>query len=155
MSMQIAPVATPHTEAIATATTPTTTPSNAQIPTVDDGVQETELAWALAEAVKPHLCAVDSAPVFVSIGAGETFAAIRHLCKLVAIKKIPLRRDLAQQCTTWLHAYVGHEDARYLRRLIEDCLVPYAIHGPALVRINRPPTLYIPRAGLGPDRNRC
>lgn len=123
--------------------------------TVQQRVQETTLAWALAEAVKPHLSAAENDHVFVSIGAGDTFAAIRHLCKLVAIEKIPLRRDLAQQCITWLHAYVGHEDARYLRRLIEDYLVPYAIHGPALVRANRPPTLYVPRAGLGPDGNRC
>jgi hypothetical protein len=126
-----------------------------RVVTAQQRVQETTLAWALAEAVKPHLSAVERDRVFVSIGAGETFAVIRHLCKFVAIEKIPLRRDLAQQCTTWLHAYVGHEDARYLRRLIEDYLVPYAIHGPALARVNRPPTLYIPRAGLGPDGNRC
>ena len=117
-------------------------------------VRETNLAWALAEAVKPYLGADERNHVFMAIGAGENFSAIRGLFKSVAIKRIALRPDLVQQCTTWLHAYAGHEDARYLRRLIEDYLVPYAIHGPALVRINRPPTLYIPRAGLGPDRNR-
>jgi hypothetical protein len=38
-------------------------------------VQETALAWALAEAVKPHLSAIERNHVFMAIGAGETFAA--------------------------------------------------------------------------------
>ena len=104
-------------------------------------VQETTLAWALAEAVKPHLSAAELDHVFVTIGAGDTFAAIRGLFKLVAIKRIALRPDLVQQCTTWLRAYVGHTDERYLRRLIEEYLVPYSIHVPATVRVNRLPTM--------------
>ena len=103
-------------------------------------VQETDLAWALAEAVKPHLSALERNHVFGSIGAGDTFPAIRHLLTSVAIKRIPLRPDLVQQCTTWLHAYVGHNDERYLRRLIEDYLVPCSIHIPTTVRVNRLPT---------------
>ena len=103
-------------------------------------VQETTLAWALAEAVKPHLSAAEVDHVFVTIGAGDTFAAIRGLFKLVAIKRIALRPDLVQQCTTWLRAYVGHTDERYLRRLIEEYLVPYSIHVPA-TRVNRLPTM--------------
>jgi hypothetical protein len=104
-------------------------------------VQETTLAWALAEAVKPHLSAAELDHVFVTIGAGDTFAAIRGLFKMVAIKRIALRPDLVQQCTTWLRAYVGHTDERYLRRLIEEYLVPYSIHVPATVRVNRRPTM--------------
>jgi hypothetical protein len=103
-------------------------------------VQETDLAWALAEAVKPHLSALERNHVFGSIGAGDTFPAIRHLLKSVAIKRIPLRLDLVQQCTTWLQAYVGHNDERYLRRLIEDYLVPYSMNVPRTVRVNRLPT---------------
>jgi hypothetical protein len=86
--------------------------------TVEGRVQETKLAWALAEAVKPYLGAVERDRIFVSLGAGETFAVIRHLFKLVAIERIPLRGDLVQGCTTWLHAYTGHEDMRYLDRYL-------------------------------------
>ena len=108
-------------------------------------VQETALAWALADAVKPHLTAIERNHVFMAIGAGETFAAIRGLVKSVAIKRIALRPDLVQQCTTWLHAYVGHKDEGYLRRLIEDYLVPYSIRDPATVRVNRLRTTTKPR----------
>lgn len=103
-------------------------------------VQETALAWALAEAVKPHLSAIERNHVFMAIGAGETFAAIRGLVKSVAVKRIALRPDLVQQCITWLHAYVGHKDERYLRRLVEDYLVPCSIHIPTTVRVDRLPT---------------
>ena len=47
-------------------------------------VQETALAWALAEAVKPHLSAIERNHVFMAIGAGETFAAIRGLVMSLA-----------------------------------------------------------------------
>ena len=52
-------------------------------------VQETTLAWALAEAVKPHLSATELDHVFMTIGAGDTFAAIRGLFKLVASSESP------------------------------------------------------------------
>lgn len=103
-------------------------------------VQETNLAWALADAIKPHLSTLERNHVFAAIGAGDAFAAIRHLFESVAIKRIPLRPDLVQQCTTWLHAYVGHNDQRYLRRLIEDYLVPCSTNVPATVRVSRLPT---------------
>jgi len=102
--------------------------------------QETNLAWALADATKPYLCAVEREDVYVAIGAGETFAAIRQLFKSVAMKRICLRPDLLQRCATWLDAYVGHEDERYLRRLIENFVIPYRIQVPATVGINRQPT---------------
>ena len=108
-------------------------------------VRETALAWTLAEAVKPHLSAIERNHVFVAIGAGETFAAMRGLVKSVAVKRIALRFDLVQQCIAWLHTYVGHKDERYLRRLIEDYLVPCSIHIPTTVRVNSLPTTTKPR----------
>ena len=103
-------------------------------------LQEADLAWALAEAVKPHLSAIERNHVYMAIGAGETFAAIRGLFKSVAFQRIPLEPDLVQQCVSWLRTYFGHKDERYLRHLLEAYLVPYSIHGPAWVRVNRLPT---------------
>ena len=89
-----------------------------------DGVREANLAWALAETAKPYLSAGERDDVFMAIGAGDTFAAIRQLFRWVAIKGIPVGLDLAECCTMWLNAYAGHEDERYLRRLIESFLIP-------------------------------
>jgi hypothetical protein len=89
-------------------------------------VQETTLAWALAHAAKPHMSALEHNYVFVSIGAGDTFAAVHNLLKVFAIRKVPLRPDLVQHSAKWLDTYRGHKDQDYLRRLIEDHLVPRA-----------------------------
>jgi hypothetical protein len=119
-------------------------------------VQDTNLAWALAEAIKPHLSTLERNHVFAAIGAGDALPAIRDLFKSVAIKGIPLRPDLVQQCTTWLHAYVGHNDERYLRGLIEDYLVPYSMKYSALVRgqpaANHGGTLFTAAARGEPQR---
>src|ERR1700730_12445843 len=51
-------------------------------------VRETSLAWALADATKPHLNAVERSDVHVTIGVGETFAAIGYLIASAAGKRI-------------------------------------------------------------------
>jgi hypothetical protein len=100
-------------------------------------VSEADLAWALAEVTKPHLSAVERYDVFMAIGAGETFAAIRQLFSCVAIKGIPVGLDLVERCTTWLHAYAGHEDERYLRRLIENFLIPLPFSDHTFIRVHK------------------
>jgi hypothetical protein len=102
--------------------------------------REASLAWTLAEAVKPYLSRIELNHVFMAIGAGETFAAIRGMVKSVAVKRIALRPDLVQECATWLRAYVGHRDEQYLRRLITEYLVPLSIHVPAAVPVDRQPS---------------
>ena len=90
-------------------------------------VQETNLAWALIEVAKPHLNVLERNYVFVTTGAGDTFAAIHHLLKLIAVKGIPLRPSLVRLCVTWLDSYAFHDEERHLRRLIEGFLLPDAV----------------------------
>lgn len=81
-------------------------------------VQEANLAWSLIDAAKPSLDARERNHVFVSIGAGDSFTAIRILLKLIAGKRIPLQPRLVQLCDAWLEAYVLHEDYERLRFLV-------------------------------------
>ena len=115
---------------------------------VEHVVHEAKLAWAVAEAAKPYLNAVERDAVFVAIGAGDTFAAIRGLLRSVEIKRIPLGLDLLQQCRTWLRGYGGHDDERHLRRLIEEPLIPYVIGTRETMRVTRVPTMPKPRSWL-------
>lgn len=94
--------------------------------------QEVNLAWSLIDAAKPKLDPRERRHVFVTVGAGDSFAAIRLLLKLIVAKQIPLSRELVQTCVTWLEAYVLHEDHECLRRQIAD------ITGPAIIRIEAP-----------------
>ena len=111
-------------------------------------VHEADLAWAVAEAAKPYLSAVERNAVFVAIGAGETFSAINGLLRSVEIKGIPLGFDLLQQCRMWLRGYGGHDDERILRRLIEEPLIPYVIGTRETMRVTRVPTMPKPRSWL-------
>ena len=107
---------------------------------------EANLAWALALAAKPFLDVAERNALFVAIGAGETFAVVRALVKWVAIQRIPVELDVVRQCVLWLDGYVGHEDERYLRRLVEDVVFPMAIqtlataHSPSVGRRGLSPT---------------
>jgi hypothetical protein len=103
-------------------------------------VQEVNLAWDLIEAAKPHLNARERNYVFVTVGAGDTFAAIRQLLKVVAAKRIPLRLHLVRLCTTWLDSYAMHAEYEQLRRLIEGFLMPDAIQAStAISRVAKTP----------------
>jgi hypothetical protein len=110
-------------------TAPTWRPNETPSPRVIavQNVQETNLAWALIEVAKPHLNRLERNYAFVTTGAGDTFAAIQHLLKLIAAKGIPLRPSLVRLCVTWLDSYASHEEEPYLRRLIEGFLLPDAI----------------------------
>ena len=98
---------------------------------------EANLAWALAIAAKQHLGIVDRNNIFVAIGAGETFAVVRALVKWVAIKRIPVKPDLVRQCVSWLDGYAGHDDERYLRRLIDEMVSPTENQAWAAARVNQ------------------
>ena len=89
-------------------------------------LQETNLAWALIETAKPRLNARECNDVFVVIGAGDTFAAIRRLFKLVVAKQIPLHAELVRRCSAWLDAYSSHEEEQHLRRLVARFLIGYS-----------------------------
>ncbi|WP_164478579.1 hypothetical protein [Mycolicibacterium stellerae] len=95
---------------------------------------EVNLAWALIEVVKPRLSLHERDFVFVTIGAGDTFAAIRQLLGLVVAKGIPLRPQFVHLCATWLDAYVGHDQERCLSRAIEGLLTPSSIRAATLTR---------------------
>jgi hypothetical protein len=102
--------------------------------------QEANLAWALIEAAKPHMNAGERNFVFVTVGAGDTFAAIRSLINLIAAKRIPLRPHLKRLCTTWLDAYTFHDEHEHLRRVIEELSMPNTIQAStAIRRLSTPP----------------
>jgi hypothetical protein len=83
-----------------------------------------DLAWSLAEAVKPHLSIVERNHVYVAIGIDETFTAIHRLITSAATNQIAVPGELVQRCGTWLDAFVDHSQQQHLRRLVEDVLAP-------------------------------
>jgi hypothetical protein len=106
-------------------------------------VQETNLAWALIAVAKPHLNRLERNYAFVTIGAGDTFAAIHRLLTLIAAKGIPLSPNLVRLGSVWLDSYAFHDEEPYLRRLIEGFLLSDAIR--ALTAVRNSPTSAAPK----------
>jgi hypothetical protein len=96
--------------------------------------QENNLVWALIDAAKPDMSAGECNYAVVTLVAGDSFAAIRQLLRLIATKHIPLRPHLVQLCARWLDAYVFHEEYEHLRGLIEGFLMPQAIQASLVIR---------------------
>ena len=115
-------------------------------------VRGSDLAWALIDAAKPRLNSLERNYVFVMVGAGDAFAAVHRLLKLIAVKGIPLQPNLVVLCRTWLGSYAGHEEYEYLRRLIEGFLMPDTIR--ASTTISRPPAAPKPGKLLTVTRRR-
>jgi hypothetical protein len=96
-------------------------------------IQQINLTWTLIDIAKPHMSAGERHYAFVTVGAGDTFAAIGHLIKLVAAKHIPLTPHLVQLCTAWADSYARHEEHERLRRLIDGVLIADTIQAPATI----------------------
>lgn len=114
-------------------------------------VRGTDLAWALIDVVKPHLTTPERDDAFVTLGAGDSFAAVHQLLNLIATRRIPLRPHLVELCTTWLRPYDGHEEYDYLHNLIAGFLTADALTSTTTWRPQPAP---IPRRLLTVSRRR-
>jgi hypothetical protein len=72
--------------------------------------------------------------VFVTVGAGDTFATVRILLKLLSANGIPLRTELVQRSRTWLRSYARHEEEQRLCRLIDRYVTSDATTDPTPIR---------------------
>lgn len=117
-------------------------------------VQETNLAWSLIEAVAPELNARERNHVFICVGAGDSFTAIRILLKLIEVKHIPVSASLFQLCVEWLEAYVLHEDHDRLELILADLTLTRTDPRPwASIRCMRSPASVAIAPDIYHDRN--
>jgi hypothetical protein len=107
--------------------------------TAVQNIQETSLAWALIDTAKSHLNVGERNHVFTTVGAGDPFAAIVHLLKLIATKHIVLHPQLVQQCKAWIDAYALHEEQVRLRHLIQGFLIPDSIRALTAAPVTKAP----------------
>lgn len=78
--------------------------------------------------------AVERNYVFVTLGAGDAFTAIRGLINIIAAKDIRLHPHLVQLCRSWVNGYAFHDHYEHLCGLIEDRLRPNAIQASRTTR---------------------
>lgn len=83
-------------------------------------VHEIDLAWSLANTAAVYLDTAGRHDLYITLGVGETFAAISLLIAVIAREKAQLPADLITNLMCWLDIYAGHEDEPRLRTLIEQ-----------------------------------
>lgn len=79
-----------------------------------------QLAWSLADAASPCLDCVQRNNIFVAIGIGEAFNAIRLLLDAITRARFTVEDALAARLSGWLDAYAGHDDEPGVRRMIRQ-----------------------------------
>ncbi len=82
------------------------------------------LAWELAANARPYLSRVDADRIYITLGIGETFAAIDALITAIARNAIPLNHDLVATTASWLDCYHGQGAEPRLRQLLTEVIAP-------------------------------
>ena len=83
---------------------------------------ESGLAWKLAETAGPFLDPHHRNEIFVAIGVGDAFTAIRRALNVISYADCSIERLIATRLSVWLDAYIGHADEPELRRLIRQVI---------------------------------
>lgn len=96
---------------------------------------DTHVAWALADSMAGSFTVDEKRSVYVTLGAGETLAAIRHMLEIAVRNAQPLPAALVDKMARWLDAHIGSHDEPPLRRL--------------LAGVRRPPGVAAERRGGG------
>lgn len=80
------------------------------------------LAWELAAIARPHLGRVDADRIYITLGIGETFAAIEALITAIACNDVPLDDELVAATASWLDCYLGQGAEPRLRHLLTEVI---------------------------------
>jgi hypothetical protein len=81
-------------------------------------LQEHDLAWALADIADPQCRCTERHNIYVAIGVGDTFSAIRALVMVIVREGLPLPLDLVAALASWLDAHSHNESEPHLRGLV-------------------------------------
>ena len=82
------------------------------------------LAWELAATARPYLSRIDADRIYITLGIGETFAAIEALITAIACNDIPLDDELMAATASWLDCYHGQGAEPRLRQLLTEVIEP-------------------------------
>jgi hypothetical protein len=85
---------------------------------VDDWA-ESDLAWELADAIRPVLGERDRVQLYGAIGSGESYTAIETVLQTIAHQRLSIPTEFIPKLTGWLDAYAHSDDAPRLRELLQ------------------------------------
>jgi len=113
----------------------------------------TGLAWDLADAAKPCLDRQQRNKVYIAIGVGDVYSAVKFLLQTVVQSQVSVGSETARKLNLWVASYRDHPDEARLLDLIGRVTVDQVHESPrppasppalSTVMNYRPPNRRIP-----------
>jgi hypothetical protein len=79
---------------------------------------DTELAWELADAAKPCLDRKQRNQVYIAIGVGDVYSAVKFLLQTVVQSQVSVGSETLRKLNLWVASYRDYPDEARLRDLI-------------------------------------
>lgn len=88
-------------------------------PTIDSSIiSDEDMAWLLVEAVKSCLAGYERTIVFIELGCGEGYLAVKRILTVLVSTKVALPRAILAKLTGWLNGYAGSPEEPQLRMMV-------------------------------------
>jgi hypothetical protein len=88
-------------------------------PTIESPIIPTEdMAWLLVDAVKSCLTDYERTIVFIELGCGEGYLAIKRILAICLSTQMALPRPILAKLTGWLNGYAGSPEEPQLRMML-------------------------------------
>jgi hypothetical protein len=81
-------------------------------------ISDDDMAWLLVDAVKPCLTGYERTLIFVELGCGESYLAIKHILTALLSTGMALPEAIISKFTGWLSGYAGSPEEPQLRMML-------------------------------------
>ena len=88
-------------------------------PTIDPSIiSDEDMAWSLVDAVKSCLTDYERTIVFVELGCGEIYLAIKRILTALLSTRMAVPVAILSKLTSWLNGYAGSPEEPQLRMML-------------------------------------
>jgi hypothetical protein len=88
-------------------------------PNIDSSIiPDEDMAWLLVDAAKSCLTDYERTVVFVELGCGEGYLAIKRILNILVSTQMVLPRAILARLTGWLNGYAGSPEEPQLRMML-------------------------------------
>ncbi|WP_231977691.1 tryptophanase [Mycobacterium sp. E2989] len=82
-------------------------------------ISDEDMAWLLADAVTSGLTGYERTLVFIELGCGEGYLAIKRILTTLLSNPIPLPVSIFSKLAVWLNSYAGNPEESQLRMMLD------------------------------------
>jgi hypothetical protein len=81
-------------------------------------ISDEDMAWLLVDAVKSCLTGYERTTVFVELGCGESYLAIKRILTALLSTRMALPVAILSKLNGWLDGYAGSQEEPQLRMML-------------------------------------